>query len=391
MKIVQITTDNREQQNDYDNPTPHFGTAPQGLLDGFTYLDGIEVHVVSCSKKRINVPKRLSHNVFFHQPVVPKIGWGRTAFLGCVTSVRKILKTIKPDIVHGQGTERDCSMNAVFSGYPNVITIHGNMRVHAKRPEQAGNHYYKMASALESLCLKRTDGVIAISNYTRELVSGMASRTWVIPNAVDQRFFNVQTDATLPIPRILFVGSLDPRKNPLGLLQACTDMLTRRECEIAFAGQFCPDTPYGHAVLALMESLPGVSILGFLDRESLAYEFSRSTILVLPTFEDNCPMVVLEAMAAGIPIAASAVGGIPEIVSNEVDGLLFDPHHQEDITNSIRSLIKNPSQRAGISAACREKAIRLFHPRTIAEAHIRAYEDVLTRKRNESRHSIQNR
>ena len=376
MKIVQITTDNRNQYGDRNLPVPYFGTAPTGLIDGFTELEGVEIHVVSCTSVKMTAPQKLASNVWFHQPVVPKMGWGRSLFSGCVIAVRQLLKEIQPDIVHGQGTERDCAITATFSGYPNVLTIHGNMRVHASRPEQKGNFYYKMAAALESFCLKRTRGLVAISTYTRDLVKDLTPQTWLLPNAVDKRFFDIQLQAP-EVPRILFVGSLDPRKNPLGLLEACAPMLRVGECTLALAGQFHAQSEYGRDVMKLAESLPGITFLGFLDRDALASEFARSSLLVLPTFEDNCPMVVLEAMAAGIPVAASRVGGVPDLIEHEKDGLMFDPHKTADIRNSLERLAKDHVLRQALSSSGRAKAMASFHPRVIAQRHVEIYREVL--------------
>lgn len=376
MKIVQITTDNRNQFGDYSLTEPYFGTAPTGLLDGFVGMPGVEVHVVSCASVKMEVPEKLAANIWFHQPYVPKLGWGRSLFLGCAWSVRRLMKRLQPDIVHGQGTERDCAMAAVLSGFPNVLTLHGNMRVHAKRPEQKGSSYYKMAAALETFCLKRTDGVVAISSYTEELVKDLTPRTWLLPNAVDRRFFDVQPDQP-DLPGILFVGSLDPRKNPLGLLQACAPMLREGKCTLALAGQFHAASDYGREVVKLMESLPGISLLGFLDRDELAAEFKRASIMVLPTYEDNCPMVVLEAMAAGLPVAASEVGGIPDLISHGEDGLMFSPHDISSIRDALTRLIGDNEMRTSMGLAARAKAHAKFHPRIIAEKHLAIYREVL--------------
>ena len=113
MRIVQITTDNRNQFANYSLLDPYFGTAPTGLFDGFREIPDVEIHVVSCASMRMNVPIKLAENTWFHQPYVPKVGWGRSLFLGCALSARRLIKSLKPDIVHGQGTERNCAMAAV--------------------------------------------------------------------------------------------------------------------------------------------------------------------------------------------------------------------------------------------------------------------------------------
>jgi glycosyltransferase involved in cell wall biosynthesis len=382
MRIVQFTTDNRNHFGNYGAEHPYFGTAPTGLLEGFAAMDDVEVHVVSCTGVRMKTPEKLAPNIHFHQPLVAKWGWGRSLFLGCVSATRKLLREIQPDIVHGQGTERDCAMEAVLSGYPNVLTLHGNMRVHAKRGENRGKAwcYYQLAALLETFCLSRTDGVVAISSYTEELVKPLTAVTWLLPNAVDSRFFQVRPDLARTVPRILFVGALGERKNPLGLLKACEPMLRAGACTLAFAGDGTKGRPYYEEFRRLASEFPGVEMLGFIGREALAEEFGKSTLLVLPTFEDNCPMVVLEAMAAGLPVAASRVGGVPDLIAHEEDGLMFDPADGAGMREWIERLVFSPELRVKLAEAGRVKALARFHPREVAEAHLRIYREVLSGK-----------
>ena len=77
----------------------------------------------------------------------------RTGYQGCIRAVRKKLQEIRPDIVHGQGTERDCAISAVFSGFPNVITIHGNMRLIAQIEPRPAVFVYWLAARLETFTL----------------------------------------------------------------------------------------------------------------------------------------------------------------------------------------------------------------------------------------------
>jgi glycosyltransferase involved in cell wall biosynthesis len=378
MRIVQITTDSREHFKDYDRPEPYFGTAPQGLLDGFTDFPDAEIHVISCARVPARAPEKLADNIWFHQSVVGKWGWGRTIFAGCVKATRKLIREINPDIVHGQGTERDCALSAVLSGYPNVLTIHGNMRVHASRGENRGRPYYKLAAFLEGYCLKRTGGVVAISRYTQDLVKDLTPRTWLLPNAVDRRFFNI-TPEPQAVPRILFVGSIDERKNPLGLLRTCEPMLRAGACNLTFAGQANASSPYVQEFIKAATAIPGVELLGFIGRNELGEQFARSSLLVLPTFEDNCPMVILEAMAAGVAVAASRVGGVPDLITHEQDGLMFDPNNPVEMKTCIEKLVKDPQTRTRLAAAGRITARERFHPKVIAKRHLDIYHEVLGR------------
>ena len=376
MRIVQITTDSREHFKNYKRAEPYFGTAPQGLLNGFANLRDHEIHVISCGRVAMENPSKIASNIFFHQPIIGKWGWGKSLFLGCAQAIRSLCAEIKPDIVHGQGTERDCAMAAVLSGFPNIITLHGNMRVHARRTEHRKSIYYQLAAFLETFCLKRTNGVVAISSYTEKLVTGLASKIWLLPNAVDSRFFDIILSPP-PIPRFLFVGSLDERKNPLGLLKACAPFLKANRCSLALAGQFDPVGEYGMAFRNEADVLPNIEYLGFLGRDKLAEEFAKSSVLILPTFEDNCPMVVLEAMAAGLPVAASRVGGVPDLVDHDVTGLLFNPENMENIRECIEFLISNPDFRNTAGQIGKKEALEKFHPSRIAQRHIEIYQEIL--------------
>jgi glycosyltransferase involved in cell wall biosynthesis len=166
-------------------------------------------------------------------------------------------------------------------------------------------------------------------------------------------------------------------KNPLGLIKACSPFLKANRCTLALAGQFDPAGEYGMAFQREAHGLLNIDYLGFLGRDKLAAEFAKSSAIVLPTFEDNCPMVVLEAMAAGLPVAASRVGGVPDLVDHQITGLLFDPGNLEDMRECIELLISNPEFRISAGQAGKRKALEVFHPSRIAKRHIEIYQEVL--------------
>ena len=176
MKVALLTTDNRGPFQDTDNTTPWFGTAPEALLQGFARLPEVEVHVVSCIRQPVSSPEKIALNIFFHSLLVPKIGWMRTLYQGCIRATRKKLREISPDIVHGQGTELDSGLSGALSGFPNVLTIHGNMKAIAEIYRSRPGSFQWLAAKLETPALKKTGGVFCNSAYTESLVAPRAQK-----------------------------------------------------------------------------------------------------------------------------------------------------------------------------------------------------------------------
>jgi glycosyltransferase involved in cell wall biosynthesis len=380
MKVVQLTTDAREHHKDYNNPQPFFGTAPEALLEGFkTIPSEVEVHVVSCLQKPpISSPTKLGANIYYHALHVPNIGWMKTGYLGCSRAVRRKLREIKPDIVHGQGTERDCAITAVRSGYPNVLTIHGNMRLVAAFLEAKPFTYYWLATKLEQYCLRRTSGVVAISTYTQKNVAAATRKTWLLHNAVHPSYFDLQRSPGVA-PHIVCVAQIGARKNQIQLMKSLDILAAEQEFNLRFAGGGSEGDPYFHQFLAEVKQRSWCTYLGPLQRSRLQAELSRAALLVLPSFEDNCPMVILEAAAAGVPVAASEVGGIPDLIEHGKTGLLFDPHQPDTILDALRSIVVNSKLGCDLAASARVHAMNCFSAESVARKHVSIYKEVLAR------------
>lgn len=379
MKIVQLTTDAREAFKNYERPSPYFGTAPQGLLDGFEDLPDAEIHVISCSQRVMESPRKLADNIYFHQPVVPKFGWGRTAFLGCAIAVRKILKDLKPDVIHAQGTERDCAVSMMLAPTtPCLLTIHGHMARIAEITGARFPSYYWMASQLEALAIRRADGVVAITNYTQDRVIDQCRQSWVVPNAVDASFFDVNSPTTGRIA--LCVGAITPWKRQLELIQALDQTPEKSRPKVVFLGALGNHT-YGRQVQAAIDQRDWCEYQGFADRQTLKNWMSKAALLILPSIEDNCPMVILEAMAAGVPVAASRIGGIPDLVEEGVTGCLFDPECPMEIAAKVAVLMNTSELRVECSHHSKKRAWERFHPKVIAARHMEIYREVLDGKK----------
>jgi len=357
-------------------PIPFFGTAPTALLQGFGYYpDDVDVHVISCIQKPIPCPEKLGPNIWFHGLLVPKLGFLRTFYQGCVRAVRKKLREIQPNVIHAQGTERWCAVSGAFSGHPRVLTIHGNLRLINRLSPMKPRLYWTLQTWLEIFSIPRFDGVVCITEYTRKNITDLARKTWVVPNAVDQSFFDIIRKPVEPT-EIIVVAHIQERKNQNFFLQAISPLAEKVDFRVKFFGCGTSDHSYGRDFFSLLASRPWASFGGMIRREQLRDVFSRASLLVLPSLEDNCPMSVLEAMAAGVPVIASAVGGIPELICHGQTGLLIDPRSSTSILTSMERILFNPAFASGLADAAKIEARTRFHPRSIAEAHLNIYREL---------------
>jgi len=378
MKLALLITDDREPQRKYDLDAPFFGTAPTALLQGLAKRTDLEVHIVSCTQRPMKSPAKLAENIYFHSLHVPKIGWLKTGYQGCIRAVRRKLQEIRPDIVHGQGSERDQNISAVFSGFPNVLTIHGNMRLVAKLHRARPFSYQWLAARLEQFTVPRADGVVCITNYTREAVASLARKTWVVPNAVDETYFEVKRNPA-PLPQILCVANIDGRKNQNALIRAVDTLEPKGDYELVFLGGATRTSPYVEEFFKLLETRSWCRYAGYASREGLKDYLAAATGVILPSLEDNCPMVVLEGMASGVPVAAARVGGVPDLVRDGETGLLFDPRNEEAVANAVAQLVS--ADHAAVVARAKKEALQRFHPDIIAARHVEIYREVIAQAR----------
>ena len=379
MKVAILTTDNREQFRAYEETVPWFGAAPEALLQGFAALADVEVHVVSCVRQSMSSPEKIADNIWFHPVVVPKSGWLSTGYQGCIRAVRKKLREIQPDIVHGQGTERDCAMTAVFSGFPNVLTIHGNMlaiqsHLGAKFPD-----YHWWAAKLETLALGRTFGVFCNSAYTESLVRARAKRTWRVPNPIRAEFFE-QTALSQPQgkPRVINVGLISARKRQIEILEVVRALHEQgKQVEFQFVGACSPTQVYGAAFLRAIEQAEREGYgryLGEKSVEKLIALFDAADAMIHFPSEEAFGLVVAEALARNLKLFGSSVGGVVDIAAGIEGAELYGIDDWDGLQAGIARWLKESCPNPKTAAA---EMRRRYHPETIARRHIEIYREVL--------------
>jgi glycosyltransferase involved in cell wall biosynthesis len=277
-------------------------------------------------------------------------------------TLRTIIRTESIDVVNAHAPVpfiADAAARAVRRTTPFVLTYHaGPMRKGRLAPDALGWGY-------EHLLLPRTAArasqVIVSSMFVaRELGHALGRECVAIPPGVDEIAF-APSGGDAPTSTLLYVGSLSsttPYKNVPLLLQAVRTLVDRYpRISLAIVGDGDMATAYAERAdeLGIADR---VTFRGRLAGRELVDAYRQATILTLPTLFDSAPTVLVEAMACGIPIVSTTVGGIPELVESGVEGLLVPPADLAAFTGALDSLLDNPARARAMGAAGRARVER---------------------------------
>jgi glycosyltransferase involved in cell wall biosynthesis len=380
LKVALLTTDAREAFPEAGLEKPNFGTAPLALLHGFSQLPEIGVHVLSCTQRAMVSPEKIAANIWFHSLHVPNIGWLKTGYQGCVRAVRRKLKEIQPDIVHGQGTEKECALAAVFSGFPNVVTIHGNMLAIGKLLGAKTGSFYWFATRLENLALERTGGVFCNSAYTEDLVRPRTRRTWRVPNPLAEIYFSeLPPQPKSDCPVLVNVGHVGVRKRQAEILEMAAALHAEGfKFEIHFFG-FCGDADrYGGEFLRRIEKAEKAGYARYLGPKpvpELVAALDASQGMIHFPSEEAFGLAPAEGLARNLKLFGSRTGGIIDIATGAEGAELIDVDDWSGLRAAIGSWLKNGAPRP--TAASLEMRAR-YHPGVIACRHVEIYREVLS-------------
>jgi glycosyltransferase involved in cell wall biosynthesis len=120
----------------------------------------------------------------------------------------------------------------------------------------------------------------------------------------------------------------------------------------------------------------GVEFFGRAPLAALLEFLAQATALVLPSHQENAPMVVAEAMAAGVPVVATRVGALPEMVEDGVSGWLVDPS-EDALHAALCAILDDPGAAAEMGRRGRQLAWQRYHPQCVAQATLDVYEQLL--------------
>jgi glycosyltransferase involved in cell wall biosynthesis len=227
------------------------------------------------------------------------------------------------------------------------------------------------------LALDHVDRFIAPSRFvaaTYERAGFAASRIVVIPNGIDLAHFHpapATASATAPL-RIVFAGHFGAHKGVDTLLQALALLPSllppgTPRTELRLAGEGPQEEAY-RSQIAASGLTRQIRFLGKVMPVDMPAVYAESDLVVLPSiWDENQPVCLMEAMAAGLPVVASRKGGIPELIEHGRNGLMFAAGDAQDLAAQLARCVTDPSWRREAGRAGRRRVEYLDHDRQAAQ------------------------
>jgi glycosyltransferase involved in cell wall biosynthesis len=239
-------------------------------------------------------------------------------------------------------------------GVPYVLHVHGGdfLGFYDRRVIAAGRPFIRWI-------YRGAHRVIVLSDEWREIIADVepACRLVVIPNPVEVPPWSARLSD--PPAQVLFLGTLAERKGVHDLLRAWARVVARHPAaRLVLAGAGSDPS-----VAALVESLGigrSVTMPGWVGPDERARLLRASWVFTLPSHIEAMPMAILEAMAAGLPVVATRVGGVPSAVSHGVTGFLVEPRDPAALTQSLDRLLSDAAVRRAMGQAGRARALEHF-------------------------------
>jgi len=293
---------------------------------------------------------------------------------GLVTACRALLRLarivarFRPDLVNCHYVTSECAyfflLRPVFR-FRLVLTAHGS---DVLRPKPWNR-------ALLPPLLRHADAVTTVSALTAERVSAVASRTRAvhpIPNGIDLAFWSARDSAargSRPF-EVFTVGRLHPVKGHDVLLRAFALVLQRVPYTRLVIGGEGDQLP---VLIQLAEQLgvaEAVAFRGRLDPSAVRAAMARASVFALPSRSEGLPLALLEAMAAGVPVIAASVGGVPEVLTPGT-GMMVPPEDPVTLGNALTDVLSGAVDIRPMVSKARDRVTRFS-----VRSSMTAYESV---------------
>jgi glycosyltransferase involved in cell wall biosynthesis len=297
-----------------------------------------------------------------------------------IASIQKFIDREQPNILHSHGYKSNFYVWRALSGrkIPWVITNHGK-RVGMK---------LSVYNRLNIIFMKKADKTVAVSQALADEMTkkGVSStKILVIDNGINlQRFENSQRNNDL---RKSFglngndkivgtIGSLTEEKGHIYLLEAARQVIDKcPECSFLVVGE-------GSQRRLLQEKTANLGLTGKVvfagSRKDIPEILSILDISVLPSLKEGLPMALLEAMASKVPVIATKVGAIPNVVEDRINGMLIPPRDPDAIAEAINIILSDGNSAKEMAQKAFEKVRDHYSSKKMAEKYLTVYQELLT-------------
>ena len=307
-----------------------------------------------------NAPEReMINGVDVYHPrylVTPKIGralYGWFLYAAIAELVKKIERDFPFDAIFATWAYPDCFAASEISkrrNKPLVCKVHGSdINIIAQ---------YPLRRRMIRSAFQRAASVVCVTEDLKKKIQAMgiaSDKLVLIPNGVDKNKFKihdrVSARATLGLPEgrryILFIGNLTPVKGLKYLIEAIRQMDHHTELIILGDGALQTSMENMTVDFHLQEQ---IKFLGRKPHQDVVNWMNAADVLCLPSLQEGCPNVILEAMACGLPIVASDTGGIPALIVSDELGFLVPVKDTETLAKRLKQALEKIWNRAKIAA-----------------------------------------
>lgn len=300
---------------------------------------------------------------------------------GAFARLTRQIRSIRPTIVHThlQSPNLYGRLAARLVGVPILVATEHNVY-----ETKAGRYI-----AAERVLARITDALVAVSAEVQQYLSRQirvpAARIHVIRNGVAAPLTSAdgiehvlrRIGSPTSVLRIATVASLTPKKGHQFLLRALARLRDRGCRAVALLAGEGSERSRLEALASELSLCDSVHFLGSVKNP--ADVVAAADIVVLPSLVEGLPLALLEGMRAGKAIVATAVGGVPEVVSSGINGLLVAPADDVALADAIEELSKAPERRVELGARARETAERDFTEAAYVNALAALYDTLLRR------------
>jgi glycosyltransferase involved in cell wall biosynthesis len=244
-----------------------------------------------------------------------------------------------------------------------IITHHGKT-----------SHTFKVKiyEFIELQIMKRACGVIAVSSEMKGMLikDGVrGTKIQVVENLMTSQVLN-QSKPRQEKLKLLYVGRLSPEKGCSVLVDALK-LLPQHHFEVSILGDGVQRN-----VLELQAQDTGVQFLGF--RKDVVEIMAEHDALIMPSYREGQPLTLIEACCMGMPVVASNVGGIPELISDGINGILFEAGNRLKLSVALKQLEAHFTILKETAESKKQQYIQRFSPENWADRSIEVYQIVLT-------------